>query len=251
MLAKRIIPCLDVKNGRTVKGTSFINLRDAGDPVELAREYCAQGADEIVFLDITATSEKRRTFHSVVTAVAAEIDIPFTVGGGIGTVEDIETLLHAGADKVSINSAALRDPDMLIDAARHFGSQCIVLAIDAKRINGRWQAFENGGRTNTGLDAIEWARQGVELGAGELLITSIDADGTKDGFDLPLYRKIASVISVPVIASGGAGSKQHFLDVFTEGIADAALAASIFHFKEIELPGLKKWLGKRNIAIRP
>ncbi|QYO65324.1 imidazole glycerol phosphate synthase subunit HisF [Leptolyngbya sp. 7M] len=250
MLAKRIIPCLDVKDGRTVKGTGFVDLRDAGDPVELARIYRDQGADELVFLDITATNEKRTTLISLVAAVAEEIDIPFTVGGGIRSVADVAALLEAGADKVSINSAAITNPKLLNEAAERFGSQCIVLAIDAKRTEKGWIAFENGGRTNTGLDAIDWAKLGVRAGAGEILLTSMDADGTNKGFDLELYQAIAEAVSVPVIASGGAGSKKHFLQLFKECDADAALAASVFHFKRIEIPELKKWLGKHDIPMR-
>jgi len=248
MLAKRIVPCLDVKDGRTVKGTNFVGLRDAGDPVELARAYRDQGADELVFLDITATNEKRKTLAGLVAEVAAEIDIPFTVGGGIGSVNDIDALLRAGADKVSINSSALKDPRLLERAAKQFGSQCIVLAIDAKRSDGGWRALANGGRENTGLDAIAWARRGVDLGAGEILLTSVDTDGTKNGFDLELYR--AAAVTVPVIASGGAGTPLHFLDVFLECPVDAVLAASVFHFKEIEIPVLKDWLSAQGIPVR-
>lgn len=250
MLAKRIIPCLDVKNGRTVKGTRFEHLRDAGDPVELARIYCEQGADELVFLDISATNEKRKTLTDLVGAVAAEIDIPFTVGGGIRSTADIGALLEAGADKVSINSSALNNPKLLEDAAKRFGSQCIVLAIDAKRINKCWVAFENGGRINSGVDAIEWAKLGVRVGAGEILLTSMDADGTKDGFDTKLTSAVARAVSVPVIASGGAGMSKHFLAAFETGKADAALAASVFHFKEIEIPELKQYLNKNNVEVR-
>lgn len=250
MLTKRIIPCLDVKDGRTVKGTRFVELRDAGDPVELARIYCDQGADELIFLDISATNEKRKTLTGLVSAVAAQIDIPFTVGGGIGSTGDIGMLLETGADKVSINSSALRNPKLLPEAAKLFGSQCIVLAIDAKRIGSRWIAFENGGRTNTGVDAIEWAQAGVRSGAGEILLTSMDADGTNDGFDLPLYREAQKLVSVPVIASGGAGSRHHFLEIFEDSDVDAALAASVFHFKEIEILNLKKWLADNKISVR-
>lgn len=250
MLAKRIIPCLDVKDGRTVKGTRFKDLRDAGDPVELARIYCEQRADELVFLDITATNEKRRVLVDLVSKVAAAIDIPFTVGGGINSVDDIGLLLGAGADKVSINSAALDDPKVLADAAKCFGSQCVVLAIDAKRSGNGWEAYKNGGRVRAGVDAIKWARVGTSFGAGEILLTSIDADGAKKGFDLELYRSVASAVSVPVIASGGAGTKDHFLEIFQECDADAALAATVFHFKEIEVPALKRWLGARGVAVR-
>lgn len=250
MLAKRIIPCLDVKDGRTVKGTRFKDLRDAGDPAELARIYCEQNADELVFLDITATNEKRRVLVDLVSKVAAAIDIPFTVGGGINSVDDIGLLLGAGADKVSINSAALDDPRVLMEAAKCFGSQCVVLAIDAKRSGNGWHSYKNGGRTSAGVDAIEWARLGTSFGAGEILLTSIDADGAKKGFDLELYRSVASAVSVPVIASGGAGTKDHFLEIFQECDADAALAATVFHFKEIEVPALKRWLGDRGVAVR-
>lgn len=250
MLAKRIIPCLDVRDGRTVKGTNFVNLRDAGDAVELAKIYSAAGADELVFLDITATIEKRRTLATLVKKVAAEINIPFTVGGGINTVEDIEILLGAGADKVSINTSAVRNPQLLSDAAKNFGSQCIVLAIDAKRMRDSWKVFLHGGRTETEFDAIEWARRGVDLGAGEILLTSMDADGTKNGFDLELTRTVSETVNVPVIASGGAGTTGHFVDVFNEGKADAALAASIFHFREIEIADLKRRLRDSGIEVR-
>ena len=250
MLAKRIIPCLDVKDGRTVKGTSFLDLRDAGDPVELARLFRDQGADELVFLDITASNEKRKTMTGLVTAIAAEIDIPFTVGGGVNSIGDVEALLAAGADKISINSAALKDPGLLSEAAKRIGSQCIVLAIDAKQAGYGWTAFSNGGRVSTGRDATDWALEGARLGAGEILLTSIDADGTKNGFDLELYRAAADVVSIPIIASGGAGSKEHFLEIFKMADADAALAASVFHFKEIEIPGLKRWLSEKAVAVR-
>lgn len=250
MLAKRIIPCLDICDGRTVKGTNFVNLRDAGDAVELAKIYSAAGADELVFLDITATIEKRRTLAALVKKVAAGINIPFTVGGGINTVEDIEILLGAGADKVSINTSAVKNPRLLGDAAKNFGSQCVVLAIDAKRIQEGWRVFLHGGRTETEFDAIEWARRGVGLGAGEILLTSMDADGTKNGFDLELTRTISESVNVPVIASGGAGTCEHFVDVFVEGKADAALAASIFHFREIEIGELKTQLRDSGIAVR-
>lgn len=250
MLAKRIIPCLDVKDGRTVKGTNFVNLRDAGDAVELAKIYSEQGADELVFLDITATNEKRKTLSELVKKVAANINIPFTVGGGINTVEDIEILLNSGADKVSINTSAVKNPQILQDAARSFGSQCIVLAIDAKTIGSDWKVFLNGGRVETDLDTIEWAKKGVELGAGEILLTSMNADGTKSGFEIELTRKISETVDVPVIASGGAGVPKHFTEVFQKGRADAALAASIFHFREIEIPNLKNYLKNQNIEVR-
>lgn len=250
MLAKRIIPCLDVKDGRTVKGTNFINLRDAGCAVELAKIYSAQGADELVFLDITATNEKRRALSDLVKKVAAQINIPFTVGGGINTVEDIDVLLDSGADKVSINTSAVRNPQILSDAAREFGSQCVVLAIDAKLAGEKWKVFLNGGRVETELEAVEWARRGVELGAGEILLTSMNADGTRDGFEIELTRAVSESVNVPVIASGGAGKREHFTEVFEKGKADAALAASIFHFREIEIPALKNYLRARNIEVR-
>lgn len=250
MLAKRIIPCLDVKDGRTVKGTNFVDLRDAGDAVELAAAYCSQGADELVLLDITATIEERRTFADLVRRVAAEIKIPFTVGGGIGSLGDIERLLASGADKVSINTAAVKNPELLSEAAANFGSQCIVLAIDAKHDSGRWRVFLNGGRTPTELDAVEWALRGVDLGAGEILLTSMDADGTKSGFDIELTSAVSGSVNVPVIASGGAGKPEDFADVFTRGLADAALAASIFHYREIGIPDLKRFLNRNGIEVR-
>lgn len=250
MLAKRIIPCLDVKDGRTVKGTNFVDLRDAGDAVELAKLYSDNGADELVLLDITATNEKRRTLSKLIDQVAHELDIPFMVGGGIGSVEDVELLLAAGADKVSINTAAVRDPDLLRRVAKNFGSQCVVLAIDAKKIGRRWNVFLNGGRVETDIDAIEWADRGVQLGAGEILLTSMDADGTKNGFDLDLTCRISESLNVPVIASGGAGTMKDFVDVFAEGRADAALAASIFHFREIEISDLKRYLVDNQIPVR-
>lgn len=250
MLAKRIIPCLDVKDGRTVKGTNFVDLRDAGDAVELGKLYSEQGADELVFLDITATIEKRKTLSELVKQIAQEINIPFTVGGGINTVEDIESLLASGADKVSINTSAVKNPDILTKAAKNFGSQCIVLAIDAKETKNSWKVFLNGGRVETELDAIDWAKRGVQLGAGEILLTSMNADGTKNGFALELTRKVSEAVNVPVIASGGAGNPDHFVEVFTTGKADAALAASIFHFREVEIPKLKSYLKERNISVR-
>ncbi len=250
MLAKRIIPCLDVKDGRTVKGTNFVNLRDAGDAVELAKIYSAQGADELVFLDITATVEKRKTLGELVKKVAAEINIPFTVGGGINSVEDIAVLLKSGADKVSINTCAVKNPQILLDAAKNFGSQCVVVAIDAKKVNLDWKVFLNGGRTATDLDAVEWAKKVVDLGAGEILLTSINADGTREGFEIELTRRVSESVNVPVIASGGAGKIEHFADVFKNGKADAALAASIFHFREIEIQALKNYLRERNVAVR-
>ena len=250
MLTKRIIPCLDVKDGRTVKGTNFVNLRDAGDAVELAKIYSAQGADELVFLDITATNEKRKTLSELVRQVAAEINIPFTVGGGINSVEDIEILLNSGADKVSINTSAVKNPQILSAAAKNFGAQCVVLAIDAKLFENKWKVFLNGGRVATDLDAIEWARRGADAGAGEILLTSMDADGTRDGFEIELTRAVSESVDVPVIASGGAGKFEDFTEVFKKGKADAALAASIFHFREIEIPALKKYLKAQNIEVR-
>ena len=250
MLAKRIIPCLDVKDGRTVKGVNFQNLRDAGDAVKLAGIYSEQGADELVFLDITATNEKRRTLSEFVRKVAAEINIPFTVGGGINSIEDIEFLLDAGADKVSINTSAVKNPQILADASKNFGSQCVVLAIDAKLIENEWKVFLNGGRVETGLNAIEWAKRGADLGAGEMLLTSMNADGTKNGFEIELTRAVSQSVPVPVIASGGAGAPEHFEDVFRRGKADAALAASVFHFREIEIPALKNYLRNQNIEVR-
>jgi cyclase len=250
MLAKRIIPCLDVKDGRTVKGTNFVNLRDAGDAVELAKIYSEQGADELVFLDITATNEKRRTLSDLVVKVAREINIPFTVGGGINTIADIEILLNSGADKVSINTSAVVTPQILCDAASNFGSQCVVLAIDAKKVGDVWKVFLNGGRVETDLNAIEWAIKGVELGAGEILLTSMNADGTKKGFEIEITRAISERVNVPVIASGGAGTMEHFTEIFEAGKADAALAASIFHFREIEIQTLKKYLREHNVEVR-
>lgn len=250
MLAKRIIPCLDVKDGRTVKGTNFVGLRDAGDPVELAARYSEEGADELVFLDITATNDKRKTLVELVRRVGKEINIPFTVGGGISEVDDIAAMLDAGADKVSINTAAVRDPHLLTRAAENFGSQCVVLAIDAKQTEAGWRVFLNGGRIATEIDAAEWARQGEELGAGEILLTSMNADGTKAGFENGLTRQISTSAGIPVIASGGAGSMDDFADVFVAGQADAALAASVFHFGEIGIPELKSFLRMRGIAVR-
>ena len=251
MLAKRIIPCLDIKDGRIVKGINFVNLRDAGDPVEQARLYDNAGADELVFLDISATVEGRKTTAEVVRAVADQVFLPLTVGGGIQTVEDMRRLLLAGADKISINTAAVMGPELLTEGATRFGSQCVVLAIDAKRtVPGRWEVVTHGGRTSTGLDAVEWVRKGVELGAGEILLTSMDADGTLAGYDLPLTRQVADAVNVPVIASGGAGSMQDFADVLTEGEADAALAASLFHDNKLNIPDLKAYLAGKGLPIR-
>jgi imidazole glycerol-phosphate synthase subunit HisF len=251
MLAKRIIPCLDVKDGRVVKGVNFIGLRDAGDPVENARIYNDEGADELVFLDITASHEKRKTIVDVVRRVAEQVFMPFTVGGGISSNGDIRDLLNAGCDKVSINTSAVERPERISEAAAKFGSQCIVLAIDAKRRpGGAWEVYVRGGRDATGIDAIAWAKRGVELGAGEILLTSMDADGTKNGYDVELTRAISEAVGVPVIASGGCGTLGHFEEAFTEGKADAALAASVFHFKEFSIGEVKKYLAGRGVTVR-
>lgn len=250
MLSNRIIPCLDIKYGRTVKGVNFEGLRDAGDPVELAQRYSAEGADELVFLDITATNEKRKTLIKLVSEVSRNISIPFTVGGGIQSVEEIADLLHAGADKVSLNSSIVRNPDLITQAADQFGSQCIVAAIDAKRTNGSWNVFVKAGTEDTRLDAIEWAYRVYELGAGEILLTSMDRDGTKAGFDVELLRKITDTVPVPLVASGGAGTIQHCIDAIAVGGADAVLAASIFHFKEIEISDLKAAMSDAGISVR-
>ena len=251
MLAKRVIPCLDVRDGRVVKGVNFINIRDAGDPVELAKYYSDQGADEIVFLDITATSDARDTVADVVERTAAQVFVPLTVGGGIRTLEDFQRLLRAGADKISINSAAVKDPSLIASAAERFGSQCVVLAIDARsREDGSWEVVTAGGRIPTGLDAVEWAGEGQRLGAGEILLTSMDADGTKAGFDLSLTKAVTQAVSIPVIASGGCGSLEHFGEVFEETGCDAALAASLFHFGELSIPRVKEYLRRRDIPVR-
>ena len=251
MLAKRIIPCLEVRDGRVVKGVNFVNIRDAGDPVELARFYSDQGADEIVFLDITATSDGRATVADVVERTAEQVFVPLTVGGGIRTLEDFRQLLRAGADKISVNSAAVKDPGLISRAAERFGSQCVVLAIDARRRpEGSYEVVVAGGRTPTGLDAVEWARRGEALGAGEILLTSMDADGTKAGFDLEMTRAVTQAVSIPVIASGGCGSLEHFAQVFAETDCDAALAASLFHFGELTVPQVKEYLRKRKIPVR-
>ncbi|HLP52665.1 MAG TPA: imidazole glycerol phosphate synthase subunit HisF [Chitinophagales bacterium] len=250
MLAKRIIPCLDIKDGRTVKGVNFENLRDAGDPVELAKIYAAEGADELVFLDITATHEKRKTLIKLVEHVAAAINIPFTVGGGISSVDDVYALLQSGADKVSLNSAAVRNHQLISDIADKFGSQCLVLAIDAKRANGEWKVYLNGGRLETELNLFDWAKEAEQRGAGEILFTSMNHDGTKNGFANEALRQISQTIKIPVIASGGAGAMEHFYDTFTTGLADAALAASIFHFKEIAIRHLKNYLHHKDISVR-
>lgn len=252
MYAKRIIPCLDVKNGRVVKGVNFVNLRDAGDPVECAVEYDKKGADELVLLDITATNEDRGTMIDIVSRVANSIFIPFTVGGGIRTTEDFKELLRAGADKISVNSAAVRNPDLINEAAYKFGSQCVVCAIDAKRREqGSWEVYLNGGRLPTGIDAVTWAQEAVSRGAGEILLTSMDCDGKKTGYDLELTRAVSERVGVPVIASGGAGALEHFYDALTVGKADAVLAASLFHFNEIPIETLKAYLSERGIPVRP
>lgn len=252
MFTKRIIPCLDVNNGRVVKGINFVNLRDAGDPVEVAAAYDKAGADEVVFLDITATSDARETVVDMVRKVAEKVFIPFTVGGGIRTVEDFKVLLREGADKISINSSAINNPRLISDAADKFGSQCVVVAIDArKRADGSgWNIYKNGGRIDVGMDAVEWAMQADWLGAGEILLTSMDCDGTKAGYDIELTRQIAENVSIPVIASGGAGTKEHFYEALTDGKADAALAASLFHYKELEIMDLKNYLADKGIPVR-
>lgn len=250
MLAKRIIPCLDVRDGRVVKGTNFEGLRDMADPVDMARFYNASGADELVFYDITASAEGRKLFTDILRRVASEIFIPLTVGGGIRTLEDFQRLLRAGADKISINSAAVKDETLIARAAQRFGSQCVVLAIDARRQSGWYEVVVAGGRTPTGLDAVEWAKRGQELGAGEILLTSMDADGTKSGFDIEMIRAVAQAVSIPVIASGGCGSLEHFAQVFEETGCDAALAASLFHFGELSVPQVKEFLRGKNVPVR-
>ena len=250
MLTKRIIPCLDIKDGRTVKGVNFVDLRDAGDPVELAQRYTLEGADELVFLDISATEQRRKTLADLVYQVAEKLNIPFTVGGGISTVEDVATLLNNGADKVSINSAAVKNPDLINDLVAKFGSQCIVVAIDAKQIKGHWKVHLVGGKVPTNLDLFDWAKEVEERGAGEILFTSMDNDGTKDGFSNEALAHLSTTLNIPIIASGGAGSIDHFTDVFKKGQADAALAASVFHFKEIEIIDLKNRLKSEGIPIR-
>lgn len=250
MYTKRIIPCLDVNGGRVVKGVNFVNLIDAGDPVEIAAAYDKAGADELVFLDITASSDHRDTVVDMVRAVAEKVFIPFTVGGGIRTVDDFKKILREGADKVAVNSAAIDNPNLIAEAADKFGSQCVVLAIDAKRSGDSFNIFKHGGRIDTGINAIEWAKKGAELGAGEILLTSMDCDGTKAGYDIELTRAISEVVSIPVIASGGAGNKDHFYDALTVGKADAALAASLFHFKELEIMDLKHYLNDKGISVR-
>ena len=251
MFAKRIIPCLDVHDGRVVKGVNFVNLRDAGDPVEIGAAYDKAGADELVFLDITASSDARKTVVDLVRKVAEKVFIPFTVGGGIRTVDDFRALLREGADKISINSAAINRPELISEAADKFGSQCVVVAIDAKRRpDGGWNIYKNGGRLDTGIDALYWAEKVCRLGAGEILLTSMDCDGTKAGYDIELTRKIADRVPVPVIASGGAGTKEHFYEALTKGGADAVLAASLFHYKELEINDLKDYLAARGVSVR-
>ncbi len=250
MLTKRIIPCLDVKDGKTVKGINFKEIKDVGDPVELGKLYAEFGADELVFLDITATNEKRKTLSTLVERIAKNINIPFTVGGGISSIDDVSILLQCGADKISINSAAVRNPQLITNLANRFGSQCVVLAIDTKFDNNDWYVYLNGGRIKTDIKAYDWAKEATEKGAGEILLTSMNHDGTKQGFAIDITKKISTNVNVPVIASGGAGTMEHFYDVFTDGNADAALAASIFHYKEIGIPQLKEFLKQRNISIR-
>ena len=251
MHTKRIIPCLDVKGGRVVKGTNFVGLRDAGDPVELAALYDLEGADELVFLDITASVEERKAMLDVINKTAGEVFMPLTVGGGISTVDDIRNALRAGADKTSVNSAAVKNPQLIAEGAKLFGSQCIVLAIDARRCGeNKWEVYVHGGRTPTGIDAIEWAKQGVALGAGEILLTSMDADGTKNGYDIPLTKAVSEAVNVPVIASGGAGKLEDFYEVLAEGGADAVLAASVFHYKTFTIQQVKEYLRDRGIEVR-
>ena len=251
MLTKRIIPCLDIRDGRTVKGVNFENIRDAGDPVELGALYAQEGADELVFLDITATNEKRKTLSELVNRIAHHINIPFTVGGGISSVEDVRILLNNGADKISVNTAAFKDPSLIAKLSKEFGSQCVVLAIDTRQEeDGEWYVYLNGGRVKTDTKCLDWATKGVELGAGEILLTSMNHDGTKKGFAVELTRSLAERLPVPVIASGGGGTMDHFTEIFEQGKADAALAASIFHFKEVAIPELKKYLRKKHIPVR-
>ena len=250
MLTKRIIPCLDIKNGRTVKGVNFVSLRDAGDPVELAEIYSKEGADELVFLDITATEERRKTLLDLVSKVAQKISIPFTVGGGISKVEDVEKLLRAGADKISINSSAVKNPDLINNLAAKFGSQCIVVAIDAKKVDNQWKVHLVGGKVPTEIDLFEWAKEVEQRGAGEILFTSMNNDGTKEGFANKALKKLSDELTIPIIASGGAGIMQHFIDTFKIGRSDAALAASVFHFKEIKIMDLKQELANNNIPVR-
>lgn len=250
MLTKRIIPCLDIKDGKTVKGINFENIRDVGDPVELGAYYAENGADELVFLDITATNEKRKTLSELVTKIAKKINIPFTVGGGISSVEDVSVLLNSGADKISVNTSAVKNPNLLNQLSGQFGSQCIVLAVDTKYIDGEWKVYLNGGKVATEIKTIDWVKEATERGAGEILLTSMNNDGTKAGFALDITQQVSEAVNIPVIASGGAGNMQHFTEVFIKGKADAALAASIFHYKEIEIRQLKKYLKENNIQVR-
>jgi imidazole glycerol-phosphate synthase subunit HisF len=250
MLKKRIIPCLDIKDGRTVKGINFVDIQDAGDPIELAKKYVQQGADELVFLDITATNEKRKTLASLVEKIAKEINIPFTVGGGINTLDDVAVVIKAGADKVSLNTAAIKNPTIISSIANQYGSQCVVVAIDTKKVNNEWMVYSNGGKINTGLTTIKWAIQAATLGAGEILLTSMNNDGTKNGFAIDITNAISNAVNIPIIASGGAGTMQHFENVFTQTKATGALAASVFHYSEIAIPDLKSFLKNKNIPIR-
>ncbi len=250
MLKKRIIPCLDIRDGRTVKGINFENIIDAGDPIELAKRYVVEGADELVFLDITATLEKRKTLNELVTRIAAEINIPFTVGGGINSIEDAKAIIEAGADKISINSAAILNPNLISEIAKNYGSQCVVVAIDTKFVDGEWMVYRSGGKIAIGLKALDWAQEAAELGAGEILLTSMNNDGTKNGFACEITQQISAAVSIPIIASGGAGSMQDFADVFQQTKATGALAASVFHFGEIAIPNLKQFLITQNILIR-
>jgi imidazole glycerol-phosphate synthase subunit HisF len=250
MLKKRIIPCLDIKNGRTVKGVNFIDIQDAGDPIELAQKYSKLGADELVFLDISATEEQRKTLATLVARIAFEINIPFTVGGGITSLDDAKKIIDSGADKISINSSAVKKPNLIKEIAKELGNQCVVVAIDVKYVNNVWEVFINGGKIATGLKAINWAKQVENLGAGEILLTSMNSDGTKDGFSLEITNEISQLVNIPVIASGGAGSTEHFLELFTKTKASAGLAASIFHYQEIEILDLKKYLSNNKIPIR-
>ena len=250
MITKRIIPCLDVRDGRVVKGVNFTGLRDVSSPVDLGKYYSDHGADELVFYDITASAEGRNLFTEILTQVASQIFIPLTVGGGIRTLDDFDRVLKCGADKVSVNSGAIQNPDLIPEAAQKYGNQCVVLSVDAKRVNGSFHVFQNGGRIDTGMDALEWIRQGVENGAGEVVLNSIDTDGVKQGFDIEMLKAVNKIVKVPVIASGGAGTLEHFYDALTEGKADAALAASLFHYKELEIREVKEYLAGRNVPVR-
>ncbi len=250
MLKKRIIPCLDVKNGRTVKGINFVDIQDAGDPLELAKRYVDEGADELVFLDITATLENRKTLTELVTRIASEINIPFTVGGGINTLEDAKKIIDSGADKISLNSAAILRPELITEIAREFGNQCVVLAVDTKFVNDEWKVFRSGGTVSTELKTVDWAKKGAELGAGEILLTSMNNDGTKNGFAIDISKAVSEAVTIPVIASGGAGTMEHFAEVFNRTNVTAALAASVFHFGQIPIPQLKKYLQTQNIPVR-